>query len=52
MWNNENMCGGVEGLSMGLFTRVLGWSKAEVDVFLVDVRKDMKDTKIHSYNNM
>ena len=48
----ENFGGGVQGLSMALFTRGLGWSVQEVETFLVDVRKDMKDTKIHGYYNM
>jgi hypothetical protein len=52
MWVQEDMGPGLEGLSAGLFTRVLGWSKEELDVFLVDVRKDMKNTKYHSYWNM
>ena len=37
---------------MAIFTRVLGWTKEETDVFLVDVRKDMKNTKYHAYWNM
>jgi hypothetical protein len=37
---------------MAMFTHVLGWTKPEVDVFLADVRKEMKDTKIHVYWNM
>lgn len=49
MWHNENYCGGLSGLSMALFTRVLGMSPEELELFLVDVRKDMKDTKIHAY---
>lgn len=49
MWMYENFSGGVQGLSMALFTRGLGWSAEEVEAFLVDVRKDMKDTKIHGY---
>ena len=52
MWNHENISGGLESLSLGLFTRCLGWSKEEVEVFLVDVRKEMKDTKIHAYYPM
>jgi hypothetical protein len=52
MWVLEDMGPGLEGLSAGLFTRVLGWSKEELDVFLVDVRKDMKNTKYHTYWNM
>jgi hypothetical protein len=52
MWNLENMTPSLEGFSMALFTRVLGWSKEEVETFLIDVRKDMKDPKIHAYWQM
>lgn len=52
MWVLEDLGGGLEGLSVALFTRVLGWSKEETDIFLAGVRKDMKDTKIHAYWNM
>ncbi|KAE9367287.1 S-adenosyl-L-methionine-dependent methyltransferase [Stipitochalara longipes BDJ] len=49
MWMLENFSSGVSGLSMALFTRGLGWTADETEAFLVDVRKDMKDTKIHGY---
>lgn len=52
MWTHQNIEPGLEGLSMAIFTRALGWSKQETEVFLVDVRKDLKDTKIHSYWQM
>jgi len=50
MWNNENLTGGLQGLSLAIFTRVHGWSPQKVEAFLVDVRKDMNNTKIHSYS--
>jgi hypothetical protein len=34
---------------MAIFTRFQGWSREEVEVFVVDVRKEMKDTRIHIY---
>jgi len=52
MWALENLEPGLEGLSMAIFTRGLGWSKQETDIFLASVRKDMRDTKIHSYWQM
>ncbi|KAI3536422.1 methyltransferase [Colletotrichum filicis] len=48
-WNHENVMMGLEGLSVGLFTRVLGWSRESVDVFLAEVRKDLSNTAIHAY---
>jgi hypothetical protein len=52
MWVLGNLEPGLEGLSMAIFTRILGWTKEETEVFLALVRKDMKDTKIHSYWEM
>lgn len=49
MWTLENITSGLEGLSAAVYTRVLGWSKEELDVLLAGVRNEMKDTKIHSY---
>lgn len=52
MWNLENVVGGLSGLSLALFTRVLGWTVEELEVFLVEVRRDMRDTRIHGYWKM
>jgi hypothetical protein len=52
MWVFQNIEPGFEGLSMAVFTRGLGWSKEQTEVFLVGVRKDMKNTKIHCYWEM
>lgn len=49
MWNLENLANGLSGLSMATFTRLLGWTVDEVEVFLVDVRREIRDTKIHAY---
>jgi len=51
-WHAENFTTGLSGLSMAAFTRGLGWTAEELEVFLVDVRKSMKDTKIHGYYPM
>ncbi|KAF4448378.1 hypothetical protein F53441_8186 [Fusarium austroafricanum] len=48
-WNRENALVGLEGLTMAPFTRALGWSSEEVNVFLSEVRKDVNNTKIHGY---
>lgn len=39
----------VEGISVAAYTRVLGWTKEDLDVFLKQVRRDMKDRAIHAY---
>ena len=33
---------GLQSISLAAFTRLLGWTKEEVEVFLASVRKDMK----------
>ncbi|KAH7382964.1 S-adenosyl-L-methionine-dependent methyltransferase [Cadophora sp. MPI-SDFR-AT-0126] len=49
MWALENMEYGLEALSTSLFTRVLGWEKEELNAFLVGVRREMRDTRFHTY---
>jgi hypothetical protein len=39
---------GVDAFAMAPLTRILGWSTEEVQMFLVDVRKDVVDTNLHS----
>ncbi|KAJ4177158.1 hypothetical protein NW755_014015 [Fusarium falciforme] len=48
-WSNVNTNDSLQGLSMALFTRHLGWTPEEVGVFLVDVRKDLDNPSIHAY---
>jgi hypothetical protein len=52
MWTLANILDGIEGFTMAMFTRVLGWQPAEVQRFLVDVRKDARDKSIHNYYNV
>ena len=52
MWMLENFSEGLSGLSMAVFTRGLGWSQQQLEVFLIEVRKSMKDTKIRGYYPM
>lgn len=49
MWNKENMLGDLHGISAALFTRGLGWSGEELEVFLTSVRKEWMDPKVHVY---
>ncbi|QPC76898.1 hypothetical protein HYE68_007650 [Fusarium pseudograminearum] len=48
-WCNHNIAGELSGLSMALFTKGLGWSVKEVEVFLTKVRTDMRDRRIHAW---
>ena len=43
---------GLEGFTLRLFTKVLGWQIEEVQVLLAAVRKDMDNPKIHVYMNL
>lgn len=45
----ENILDGLHGFSIGLFTKMLGMSAEEVELMLIDVRKDLRNTKIHFY---
>ncbi|KAF1815269.1 S-adenosyl-L-methionine-dependent methyltransferase [Eremomyces bilateralis CBS 781.70] len=49
LWNMANMLEGIHGLSMRPFVGALGMTPDEVEVFLTDVRKDVKNPRIHSY---
>lgn len=49
MWTLADVSEGLQGLSLALFTRGLKWSMEELEIFLVDVRNDMRNTRIHSY---
>jgi len=49
MWTQQNLLDGVQGMSMALLTRGLGWSKEKAELLLVETRKDIKDRNIHSY---
>jgi len=52
MWNQENITKSLYGLSVALFTRGLGWTLGELEVFLVDVRKEMSNVKVHAWAPM
>ncbi|KAH8821322.1 S-adenosyl-L-methionine-dependent methyltransferase [Xylogone sp. PMI_703] len=50
LWMYNNAMSGAEAISMALLTRAFGMTPAEVEVMLVDVRKDLKNRSIHAYN--
>jgi hypothetical protein len=39
---------GLQAMSMRLFTRFLGWAPEDVEMLLLEVRKDLRDPKIHA----
>lgn len=49
LWSHASISEQIHGLSVALFTRYLGMSLAELEVFLVGARKELDDTKLHGY---
>lgn len=49
LWCHENFSGALEAVCMALLTRVHGWTRDEVDIFLIDVRRDLKNRSYHAY---
>ncbi|EXF76336.1 hypothetical protein CFIO01_10242 [Colletotrichum fioriniae PJ7] len=49
LWCHENFSSALEAVCMALLTRVHGWTRDEVDIFLIDVRKDLKNRSFHAY---
>jgi SAM-dependent methyltransferase len=47
--NQVNMLEGLDGFTVRLWTMALGMTPEEIQVFLVQVRKDLRDRRIHSY---
>ncbi|KAM5527186.1 hypothetical protein FOXYSP1_20455 [Fusarium oxysporum f. sp. phaseoli] len=48
-WNNENTNLVLESITLAPLTRGLNWTIEEVNVLLVDVRKELNDSNIHAY---
>lgn len=48
-WEMENLLSGMEVMTMRVFVKALGWTEEEVQVFLVNVRKEVKDRNIHAW---
>jgi hypothetical protein len=51
MWRN-NILSGLQGFSLGYFTRGMGWSKNELEVYLVGVRKALQENRINCYQKV
>ncbi|KAF4978209.1 hypothetical protein FZEAL_5370 [Fusarium zealandicum] len=49
-WTFDNLDKGMEGFSMALFTRYLGWSSEDVILFCAAARKQLRDLRIHAYS--
>ncbi|KAK2030632.1 methyltransferase domain-containing protein [Colletotrichum zoysiae] len=49
IWNYENFAMNWESFVMAPFTRALGWTREEVLVHVVDVRKELGNRNVHAY---
>ncbi|KAK0381582.1 hypothetical protein CLIM01_01058 [Colletotrichum limetticola] len=49
LWCYENFSSALEAVCMALLTRVHCWTRDEVNMFLVNVRKDLKNRSYHAY---
>lgn len=48
MWE-RNLLEGLDGFSLGLFSKAFGRSEEAVKVGLVETRREIQDTRVHSY---
>jgi len=51
-WGERNWADGLEGWVMALYTRMLGWTYAEVQDFVREFRRVIKDRKNHYYHEV
>ncbi|KAH8897260.1 S-adenosyl-L-methionine-dependent methyltransferase [Thozetella sp. PMI_491] len=49
VWNRAYLLNGLEGFVLRGLTNLLGWSYEEAQLFLVQVRKEINDPRIHAY---
>lgn len=48
----KSMLDGLQGFSLAYFSRAFGWTKEQIEVYLVDVRKAISDEQVHCYHKM
>jgi hypothetical protein len=51
-WGERNWVEGIEGWVMALYTRLLGWTYAEVQAFVKDIKEVIKNRKNHFYHEV
>jgi hypothetical protein len=49
LWLQHDVLVGIEGWSMALLTRQLGWTSEEVTRFVDEVKRDIANTSLHVY---
>ncbi|KAL3476170.1 S-adenosyl-L-methionine-dependent methyltransferase [Aspergillus californicus] len=52
LYTLTNHLNGLHAFTIGLFTRVLGWSSAEVEILIAKCREEWKDSSIHAYQKV
>jgi len=48
----HNLLAGVSGMSYRMFQKAFGWTAEQTELFLVNVRKDIKNLKYHTYYDL
>jgi len=48
-WEQHNLLHNLEGMTMRLFQKGLGWTEDEILVFSALLRKDIKNLNLHAY---
>ncbi|KAG7409018.1 hypothetical protein LZL87_012045 [Fusarium oxysporum] len=48
-WNRQFLLQGLEGFSIRSLTELLGWEYEKAQIFLVEMRKELLNPKLHSY---
>ena len=48
-WERLNFTDGLQGFTIKLWTKYLGWSCDQLEIFLATVRRDLSNRKIHAY---
>jgi hypothetical protein len=51
-WFYLLVCSELEGLSLALYTRVLGWEAERLQELLARVRQEIKDPRYQMYSDM
>ena len=51
MWE-QNWLAGLQAFSLAVFSRFLHWSKEEIEVYLIGVRKAISDRSVHCYHKV
>lgn len=51
-FEQHNLLMGVSGMSYRMFAKAYGWPKEQTEVFLVNVRKALKNLNYHTYYDL